>query len=345
MFDHKHYIPVLRWKQSEWLALRDLTALLKAHMTPIIEPTPNKFNDYNQNNAQKMIGELNKNWGSGLMFVDCHLVADSVQGILLEDLYSLSADADISLNPVIGLERPETYRQIVQDIIGQTNTDVAFRVTADELTGANFRNRIDRSLNDLNIHPQKVHVIIDYGFLQTQAMDFSDIYRCLPHIQNWESLTVLAGAFPLDLTQFYPAGIYRQPRYEWLCWQRAILESKGVRKPSFGDYTIQHPNFIEPPERSNPSASIRYTYEEDWIIMRGEGLRGEDSPGYDQYISNARLLCAQDEFCGARFSVGDQYISDIAQYQNTTGNPGSWLRAGINHHLVFVCQQISGLPD
>ncbi len=24
MFDYKHYVPVLRWKQSEWLALREL---------------------------------------------------------------------------------------------------------------------------------------------------------------------------------------------------------------------------------------------------------------------------------------------------------------------------------
>jgi mannose-6-phosphate isomerase-like protein (cupin superfamily) len=40
----------------------------------------------------------------------------------------------------------------------------------------------------------------------------------------------------------------------------------------------------------NISASIRYTTDDYWVIMRGEGLRNKGGAGYDQYPANAELL-------------------------------------------------------
>ena len=37
MFDHTHYVPVLRWKQAEQHALRDLFPSVKSKLTPFIE--------------------------------------------------------------------------------------------------------------------------------------------------------------------------------------------------------------------------------------------------------------------------------------------------------------------
>ncbi len=45
MFGYKHYVPVLRWKQSEWLALRELKDVQRKEITPLIEIVPVKFVD------------------------------------------------------------------------------------------------------------------------------------------------------------------------------------------------------------------------------------------------------------------------------------------------------------
>ena len=50
-------------------------------------------------------------------------------------------------------------------------------------------------------------------------------------------------------------------------------------------------------------------------------------------------------FKGDNFSFGDSYIAEKAKYINTknTGNPRSWLEAGINHHLTLTARQVASL--
>ena len=74
------------------------------------------------------------------------------------------------------------------------------------------------------------------------------------------------------------------------------------------DYTVQYGLHQEPPPGCNASASIRYTTDEDWIIMRGEGVRNEGGPGHEGFLGNAMLLVERVEFRGAKYSYGDAYI-------------------------------------
>ncbi len=124
-------------------------------------------------------------------------------------------------------------------------------------------------------------------------------------------------------------------------WHDQVLAlPRETRRPTFGDYTIQHPIYKEPLENCNPSASIRYTYSEHWVIMRGQGLCQKGSPGNAQYLAEAQLLCDMDEFCGKDFSGGDQYIEETSQQPKSPGTPYTWLRAGINHHITYTTRQV-----
>ena len=40
MFDHRHYVPALKWRMGEFRALQDLSELSKARLTPLVEITP-----------------------------------------------------------------------------------------------------------------------------------------------------------------------------------------------------------------------------------------------------------------------------------------------------------------
>jgi len=79
--------------------------------------------------------------------------------------------------------------------------------------------------------------------------------------------------------------------------------------------------------------------------MRGEGIFNKDGPGPSQWPANATLLRESKEFYGPGFSDGDEYISRMGDGAENNGNAGTWLRAGINHHMTVVARQIASLPD
>jgi len=95
--------------------------------------------------------------------------------------------------------------------------------------------------------------------------------------------------------------------------------------------------------KPNPSASIRYTAPDHWVIMRGQALRGDTSPGSAQYPAQATLLAERPEFCGADFSYGDKYIVQKSNDRKNPGSPQTWICAGINHHLTLAAREVASL--
>lgn len=170
-----------------------------------------------------------------------------------------------------------------------------------------------------------------------------NLESAIPTLNAWKTFTVASGAFPQDL-QGFSIGQHLLPRADWRVWLRHVTaRPRTLRLPSYGDYTIQWGYFAEPPERANFSASIRYTSSDDWVIMRGEGVFHDGSPGFAQWPANAQMLCARPEFCGRDFSAGDRYIYQMANQSVDTGGAETWLRAGINHHITFAARQVANL--
>lgn len=93
----------------------------------------------------------------------------------------------------------------------------------------------------------------------------------------------------------------------------------------------------------NVSASIRYTTDDHWLVMRGEGLLNKDGAGHAQYPANAQMLMERPEFCGRDFSFGDNYIYERPVKIDQPGIPRNWVTVGVNHHLTFVVRQIERL--
>lgn len=110
MFDHKHYMPILRWRQGEWLALRDMHQTEKAWMTPLIELYPRDFNstDVDEKLRDRIIG-IKKNWGSNLFFLDPWLTQPHTRTssdlTIIEAASNLARTNGLPLIPVTGLNR------------------------------------------------------------------------------------------------------------------------------------------------------------------------------------------------------------------------------------------------
>src|SRR6266478_4422646 len=64
-FDHTHYLPVLRWKGGERVALMKLTDSVRRQITPLIEPATTE-----NNLPSKISDDVRRHWGPSPFFLD-----------------------------------------------------------------------------------------------------------------------------------------------------------------------------------------------------------------------------------------------------------------------------------
>lgn len=86
------------------------------------------------------------------------------------------------------------------------------------------------------------------------------------------------------------------------------------------------------------SASIRYTTEDVWLILKGKNLKDY---GYKQFHDVSKSLLTNAVYSGPEFSSGDRYIRDCANRVVSSGNLTTWRRVGTSHHIAYVTQQIA----
>lgn len=87
-----------------------------------------------------------------------------------------------------------------------------------------------------------------------------------------------------------------------------------------------------------PSASIRYTCESAWLVLKGRNVRDH---GYEQFHDMCRDLVQRQEYSGRHFSWGDEYIDECAARRVSKGSLTTWRKVGTSHHLAFVVGQIA----
>ncbi len=342
MFDHRQYVPVLRWKSSERSALCKLDADVKKRITPIFELVPRDFENKSSGSIlAKHAKQLAECWGwKDLFFIDFCLLGES-RAIHSLPLFVKEADArNLRVGLISGLRWPEAYQSAVKAALGKAGRELCFRISAYDPRQTGFQQALNNLLDFFETGPSDVHLILDFQSISDPLPNIATHTNAVPHLDDWRSLTVIAGAFPKDLAEIEKYSQYEQPRNDWLVWKNYATDAKG-RIPSFGDYTIQHGVFEEHEGgHFNFSASIRYTASEYWIIMRGEGVLNETGSGYAQFPAQAELLRCRPDFSGAQFSDGDLYIQSMAQQTTKNGTAKNWLAAGFNHHLTYVARQL-----
>lgn len=345
------YIPVLRWRSAEKAALASLSDQRQRVVIPIIELVPPNIKDIGTDKTfqdrlnlqlNNFTSEIVRFWGN-TFYLDVHLLGSEVQDRAIETIIGNCNILNINAIPILNLSNSKITSLLKVNPQFRAN-GIALRIYGNEI-GDDFNQVIENLLSELEIEIEMLDLIVDLGMLDDRNYNLDDIFSQIEKLDSLRDFTLLSGYFPLDLTEYKNPRKYYRERKDWKLWL-SYTENTSYRKPNYGDYTIQHPKFHIP--KGNPlniSASIKYTIKDDWVIMKGQGVNTPGSTGRIQYIANAMVLVSSDEFMGQGYSRGDCFIYKKSLNPNTKhfGVPADWLKAGINHHMSVVADQLSNL--
>lgn len=365
MFGYKHYIPILKWRQAEQSCLADI-APLGSHIiqpatkiTPLIE-IPSIAWDFIKDKPAKTIDQhlskvpeqLFKAWGSHAnLYLDMMLIdPDETMKDGRHPLNYIFDEArlkEVKLIPVTGLNREDDYQEAVRHSISKDKRGLCLRLKDEEFEDENLEVKLQSTLKLLDIKKaSEVDLVLDYADISGENLrrlgkavlgTISEIVK----IGKWRTLTFAASSFPNNLSAIPSNSIETIPRKEWEVW-RSLISSAVDRKPSFGDYAIQHPEPVEvDPRIMMMSASIRYTLDDEWLILKAKSVKRH---GFEQYHSICKALVSDPRFYGEMFSWGDRQIAQCAREATGPGNATTWRKVGTSHHLKVVSAQISSLP-
>lgn len=358
MFDHSHYVPILKWRQGEYQALFRLDAAIKTQITPLFEiPTENW--DFENNAPQKSLDEhlesfgkrLKAKWGSRICFVDsCHLNGNAT---VLDDLhhfewiFSLARMEGAQPIPVTGIDRSAAYQAATQKIIAADKRGVCLRLKAADFDKPDLAVTLKTLMALMKVKPKEVDVLIDLAedlseSFNLQAKTWLALIQQLPLLDSWRTVTIAGTSFPQSLPSatFRPHGVVN--RTEWRAYKKLInLLPEDMRIPTFGDYAVSHPKTEKlDPRLIDPLAKIKYTIHDQWFIVMGKTVKKNGRSQYKQ-LCQSILKAEPTIFAGATFSWGDNYIHGCANGTEGTGGSSTWPCAGTNHHITQMVGDIS----
>jgi hypothetical protein len=374
MFDHSHYVPILKGKQGELDALRRTTAKHLKKFTALVEvprippayqeigeqPLPAKTIDKHVNDVSKKFIQALQKLPS--VFVDGYYieVEDDLEGgsSPIESIFASLRGAKVPFIPVVGLDRVEDYVDSVQGAIAKDDRGCCLRLVESDLEGmASLGDQIQSILQTLAVKPKKVDLLIDFGSKVPSKAALPFIVDALPKLSDWRTLTIAASSFPADMSGVGKNKIEELEREEWIAWLSIRSKQKVKRIPTFGDYGINHPVLSDiDPRTMNMSPNIRYTDELNYVVAKGQAqprkkwavtpqqkIEREQLAPKVQYPKLAKKVKAHASWKGADFSWGDEFI-DKCSRKECVGSATDWRAVGTCHHIGVVVQQIASLP-
>lgn len=353
MFDHTHYVPVLKLKRGELLALRALDQNLKNSFTPLFDVQEVPW-DYNEDAPSKSIDEhLNKigeqlaaDWGVGrLAFLDLFDI-DTSQRMAsgqhpVEFVFDHARNEGVELIPVTGPERDADYQRAIASVVQRDGRGLCIRIVDFDF---DLEVQINRVLSEVGLSKGDVDIIADLRGLDHQGANQHLLYHAvvgaIPSVKSWRTVTIVATGFPQTMAGLASSSVHYISRLEWLAWKK--MYSKHVkleRVPTFGDYTIVFPDPLDfDPTRMQMGAKIKYASDDSWIIVRGVGVK---RGGMSQYQALCNVLMRLPDFCGTQHCWGDSFIAQCSSGSGSLGNQMTWVKVGVCHHLSYVVPQLA----
>ena len=355
------YCPVLRWKRGEQTALTNLFPAQKETTKPILNLIAHSFDPPNGNTTDNAFDQrldqdadrLSAAWAGYTAAVDLGDIDPEARcegGIHpIRSFFDRlnGSGSTVNAQPVLRMESDNAYITAVAGICSTYHKVPVIRLTLADLAEPDIDNYVRELLDNCNTPKENSDLVLDMGYINQIGISTIMARGALsaaPFINDWATVALVGGSFPENLSAFV-IGVHEVPRIEWDVW----LNSKNTvnREVIYGDYATIHPIVAEEdldPRTINPTASVRYTFDELWTLLRGRGTRSRGSTGFAQFYNHADTLFNMPQYRGEGFSYGDAKIARIHRREEAQGNLETWVTIGVNHHIAEVVDLISSLP-
>lgn len=354
--DGKLYVPIMKFKQGEYSALKELKPETKNIVYPLFEVMPIPWDYENDAPAKslsdhlaKLVQNILRSWERRPFMLDFRYISeDQCSQMSPHPIVSLAEeakDANLHLVPVVSINSPSCLLKNIRSVVRKLECGAAIRIVGDDFDNPLLDVDIVENLCEkrLGLTPEQVDIVIDLGQIPTDGLaplivGMRNLLRMIPPVP-WRTISLVASSFPENLISIPSNGGKLIGRGEWKLWKGLVAPQLLRREPNFGDYTIVHPDPFEmDPRIMRSGAKIKYTTEDDWLIIKGRGLKNN---GFGQFRDLAQQLMELKYYCGADFSWGDNFIKECAEGTESTGSLMTWVKVGVNHHVEFVASQLS----
>jgi len=339
MFDHKHYVPILKTKAGERWAVGLLRPRTKSQITPLFEIHKHKKLD-SAAHAEEVCEDLASIWGTNSpFFLDAIWLHDAVgDANILKAVFDAARKFGIQAIPVVRPSFSTSARAAVQRIVQKDGRGYLLRITRSD---SNNAANTTATVSAIGIAYKSVHLMLDY---RSSAMNLAADLPRVPSLAQWKTVTAASGVFPRSLTALTLNSWHQVARTDWQSWLQAVTSGTLQRRPAFADYTMRDPG--PPADFGAPSVNLRYTKSPHWLVRVG----GKVNMGASGQMHRlCQSLVARPDFDGGQFSAGDQAIVLTATGGPGTNGPGpggprEWLQWCMNHHIEFTVHDIRNQP-
>lgn len=347
------YVPILKGKAGELAALKDVQPATWDVMSPLVEVVPPSDEPdaaAMEKACGKLVGTVFAAYQGVPVMLDAGLLDLSVPLAGGRSAVGLLADEarenHVVALPVLRLDDPPLAIRDAAAAHARDDAGVVVRLLSDDLD--EDPEDVEKQLNDILDHmglsPESTDLLLDLGAVEGDiavrggARMAVSLLRELDSLDQWRTVIVAAGAFPVDLSQFSAWKLGEQARFD------AQVFDRVTRRPPredirYADYAITHPLLSSGPQFA-PPPQLRYTTAERWLVLKGSK---RDPRGNSQFQEICLEVAAHPDFTGAALGKADQRIA--AGSPEGPGNGATWRAVGTTHHLDLVAARFTNLGE
>lgn len=357
------YLAIVKWKAGERRALASLWASRRNDLTPLFEIPPSGDFDHEKQRPLtplehiRLFGKrLHEAWGRSLSFIDAMAVDDDTHkaGLLVHPLTELLERAQAARAiacPATSLKHSPDYQDAVRRFATHyTNLPIAIRVNPlDDMESETFAEDFANLLEYLGCTANRVVLVLDFaslGALKPREVESfvetvtERIYYAI-ELGPWLKVVTAFTSFP-TLLKMKPNQVATFSRTDWEAYKLLMEREPALRqKIAYGDYGIDSSPFSKPSGPVAPSAQLRLSGKEDYLVVKG--VQAKKPIGYAAIRPVAEIVVGRDEFVGPAFCEGDAFINRVRNENTATGNASTWRWACTDHHFARVLADLATL--
>jgi len=335
------YVPILRWKRGERVALKHLTPQARTRTTPLFLLGSEQFKVKAASKShaavpapQVFVHDVLSDWGTGTFYLDASSLP--TQGTQPHPIAAIAAAAraqSARMIPVIHLGASHGYLNAVTAIKSIDNRGVCLRIDMQELFS------VAHWLPQWPFPIGETDLIVDFGENVASAAAvgtaLDGAFRALGTGGHWRSTTIAGTSMPPNFTG-YTAGQHHIVRVEVQLWSRLSALPLPYQL-DYGDFASVTTGVTPANIAWGYPINVKYTLPTHFLIFRGVRTTGPSGVDMDvQLRAHAKGIAG----CSPRHAIAgswsDQTIDQIAVGKADPKGLEHWVQLSVNRHIELM---------